>query len=273
VAAKATVETPHYKNPPVNEVICGVLFESMDELLSPYTGLLWEVFKDDYPTCEEQPPIVPAIERYDDTPQASDPTAGFLPYPRIWFVHRDGTGVIQIQRDRFLHNWRRLQEDDEYPRYETVIEVFKERLSRFEAFLEEHELPRMKPLQYELTYSNPIPQGEAWASLEEIGGLLPDSSWRKDDGRFLPDPSAINWRTSFDMPDRLGRLHVTAKTAMRRSDRKPLMVLELTARGFVPQHDAVAMSQWFDAAHKWIVCGFEDLTSEKVQADVWGKIV
>jgi len=51
---------PSYKNLPVNEVVCGVRFNTSDKLLIPHIGFLWEKFRADYPIIQHVPPIASA---------------------------------------------------------------------------------------------------------------------------------------------------------------------------------------------------------------------
>ena len=82
--------------------------------------------------------------------------------PRIWFVSKEQNMLIQIQDDRFLFNWRRMQVQNKeaYPRYSKIIEAFKTNLRIFQRFLEEEKLESVKPKKCELTYVNHIPKGE-----------------------------------------------------------------------------------------------------------------
>jgi hypothetical protein len=193
------------------------------------------------------------------------------PLPRNWFIHKDERGIIQVQRDRFLHNWRKLTDTDEYPRYHSVIGMFRERFSVFEEFLQENGLGGIDPLQYEMTYVNHVPQGSGWDSLADVGAVFPDLCWRKTEGRFLPDFEGINWQSMFPLPERTGRLHVAVKHARRRTDNLPILSLDLTVRGMPKDPAREAMWRWFDTAREWIVRGFADLTSDEVQRTVWGR--
>jgi len=260
---------PDYERPPVIEVVCGILFKSIDKLLAPHLGLLWEKYKTEYSICREVPPLAPVIERFEEAPQIDLQLADVPPLPRIWFVHEKENGIIQVQRDRFLHNWKKVLPEDEYPRYPQVIELFKDRLSRFESFLSENNLGVMEPRQYEMTYINHIPQGEGWTKLNEIGKVFPDFSLRADGRRFLPEPDGINWRTSFALPDEAGRLHVTIRHAKLRDSDIPVLLLDLTVRGIGRDKSPWGMTDWFDLARECIVRGFTDLTGEDVQKDIW----
>ncbi|MFQ5734475.1 MAG: hypothetical protein ACE5KM_21275, partial [Planctomycetaceae bacterium] len=44
--------------------------------------------------------------------------------PRVFFEDESGNWLIQIQRDRFLHNWRVSTDESEYPRYPEVSRRF-----------------------------------------------------------------------------------------------------------------------------------------------------
>ena len=260
---------PEFENPPVIEVVCGVLFEPLQAMLASHLGLLWERLRSDYPLCQEVAPLTPVIERFDGEAAVHFEFTDVPPLPRVWFLRKDETGLVQVQRDRFLHNWKKVRPADEYPRYHTVIQQFKDRLADFERFIAEHELGGMKPAQYELTYVNHIPRGEKVQTLADIGRLFPDFAWQPRPGRFLPHPNGINWRTITDLPDQKGRLHATIRTATR-SDGTNILLFELTARGFPGDNSPDSMCAWFDLGHEWIVRGFTDLTGEEFQSpDVW----
>lgn len=263
---------PSFERPPIAEVVCSIAFESLNELLVPHLGLFWDNVKGDYPRCEEHPLLMPVIERFEATEKPKQQI--LIPFlPRTFFVSGDKHRLIQVQRDRFIHNWRKNAPDDDYPRYPEVIKMFRDGLAKFEAFLEEKQLGEIVPLQYELTYVNYIPAGDGWTTLADIGELLPDFAWRGEKDRFLPTPEGNNWTSVFLLPDRLGRLRVTIQNATRSIENEKLDVirLDLTARGIGADKSRDAMNAWFELAHEWIVLGFVDLTGDKVQREEWGR--
>ena len=75
----------------------------------------------------------------------------------MWFLTVDGTQLIQIQRDRFAFNWRKLDTDRQYPHYDQVRDDFVRQLEKFLGFLREEGLEDPNPDQVELTYVNHIP--------------------------------------------------------------------------------------------------------------------
>src|SRR5689334_18752740 len=109
---------PVFRNPPIAEVVCGVTFKPLKSLLAPHLGLFWAMVRSDFPTCREVEPLMPVFETFDESPAVQDFTLPLL--PRVWFVSKDQNGIIQIQRDRLLQNWRKVRLTDEYPRYTKV---------------------------------------------------------------------------------------------------------------------------------------------------------
>ena len=71
---------PSYKNPPVNEVVCGLRFNISDKLQIPHIGLLWDKFRADYPIIKHASPIAsPKGEIFiDKAPGMHFPSVGFI---------------------------------------------------------------------------------------------------------------------------------------------------------------------------------------------------
>lgn len=259
---------PSYDQPPVTEVACSVLFPSLEGLLSPHIGLLWQLFQPEYPVCDDLAPIAPRVEIFDNQDVESElKISNIPPLPRAWFISQDETRIIQIQRDRLIYNWRKIDIESEYPRYDSLIKAFQEHLTTFDNFLVEAELGQIQPIQYELTYVNQIPQGEAWVTLEDIGKVFPDISWKASSSRFLAHPQSISWTTVFDLPNKLGRLHTSVKPALINSN--VVLLFELTVRGIGDNASRETLQNWFNAAHDWIVRAFADLTNKETQTKIW----
>jgi uncharacterized protein (TIGR04255 family) len=258
-----------YAQPPVTEVACSVLFNSIDELLTSHIGLLWGRFQPEYPFSDDVFPIANRIEVFGNQDIETQLKLDNVPaLPRVWFVSSDETRIIQIQRDRLIHNWRKLGSDSEYPRYDSIIQAFQEHLSTFDDFLKKSEIGKVEPVQYELIYINKIPQGETWKTLEDIGKIFPDFAWRMHSQRFLSKPESINWITTFELPDEIGRLYVGIRHVID-EEKHPLLLFELTVRGVGSYSSPESMKNWFDIAHEWVIQAFTDLTAETIQTEIW----
>jgi uncharacterized protein (TIGR04255 family) len=254
-----------YERPPVIEVVSGVLFEELKEFRVPHIGIFWSSLRDEFPQIEDRPPLQPIIEgagpgkvelQLVDTP----------PVPRVWFISEDGRCLIQMQRDRFLYNWKRADDADEYPRYEMISAEFEKYLTKFQEFIKTEKLGALSFLQYELQYVNHITSDNGLKLVGE-GGLLIDHMIAEG-SRFLPRPDGFNWSSAYELPDKQGRLYISAQSALRaKGDR--IVRLDLTARGMPDNRSEAARKPWFALAHNWIVNAFADVTAPVLQRDVW----
>lgn len=246
---------PSYKNPPVNEVICGLRFHTPDKLRIPHIGLLWNKFRTDYPSIQHAPPIASAKGEL-----PIDEVTG-MPIPRVWFINKSDDQLVQFQFDRFYFNWRRRR--GTYPRYPHVIKQFENILNTVDSFSKEFQLGDLDPIEYELSYINHIPKGEGWDTIDDLPKIFSDFVWAQKEKRFLSNPVNIAWKAEFPLMGKMGRLAVTLNQAIRTEDKIPLFILELTARGLDESADKKDFRKWFDVAHEWIVRGFTDMTTSE----------
>jgi len=178
-------------------------------------------------------------------------------------------GLIQLQNNRFFYNWRKMHADEPYPHYQMVIKKFKTNLDIFQKFLEQETLGSFNPTECELTYINHVFKGEGWETISDIHGVIPEINWNSINSRFLPEPLNIGWQASFALPEDKGRLHVKLDQVAHKIDKRPILRLEISAKGLGADKSQKAIWDWFELAHKWIVCGFTDLTSSKIQQTFW----
>ena len=251
---------PSYKNPPVNEVVCGLRFAFSNKLRIPHIGLLWDRFRAEYPIIQHAQPIVSAKGEI-----PIDTSTGF-PLPRVWFINKSDDQLVQFQVDRFYFNWRRKESD--YPRYDHVINNFEIVLNTIVNFFREFELGELKPIEYELSYINHIPNGQGWNTIDDLHRIFSDFVWKQTKGRFLPNPEKVAWQTEFPLPENKGHLIVNLKQATRTEDGVTLLVLELKTRRICESPDKEDIREWFDLSHEWIVQGFTDLTTAEIQK-IW----
>ncbi|MGK7344733.1 MAG: TIGR04255 family protein [Candidatus Nitrospinota bacterium M3_3B_026] len=250
-----------YTNPPLNEVVYGVRFDPLQGWLLPHIGAFWQEIREDFPHCAHAQPIGDG--------DFSDPILNF-PLPRVWLISRGDDKLIQLQSGRFHFNWRFRKEGSEYPRYEVLSQGFFNRLQQFSKFVEDNDLGILQITSFELTYINHIYAEKDWQLPRDVDRIVNYLEWRDDRYRYLPRPAGVNWQAQFDLGD-LGDLQIKLNPATRRKDREGLLVLELTISGLPQESPLNNMEEWYSKAHEWIVRGFEDLTSEEAQRDLWGK--
>ncbi len=251
-------QLPDFETPPINEVVAGVYFKSLAGFKLPHIGRYWDRIQERYPHCEHAQPLLPLDPEND------------LPWPRVWLLNSTQTSLIQIQRNCFVFNWRRITGDETYPRYSNVINEFWNQLKEFCTFLSEQEIPKPNIQKCELSYINHIPIGDIWQTPAEVGNFAPDLIWRNED-RFLPGPESNAWRGIFTLPEDFGRLTVSLSFSQRQTDGSPIYILELSAKGLGGDVSYKRMEEWFDLAHEWIVYGFCDFTDINIQKKFWGR--
>lgn len=260
---------PEYDNPPLTEVVFGVQFKELEELKTSHVFAFREkIDKAEYPEFEENIPLAHITENYGNL-QAKSPGPPFKmlnapPLPRFFFISADERRLVQLQNDRFLQNWRKRGEDAEYPRYESLYPQFAESWELFRDFVGEQSLGELQPDQYELTYVNHIEQGDGWTNVQDIEEVFP---WFKCklENNLADALEQVAWRRIYKFPDNAGRLHASMQQAITKDKRTPVLVLNLTARGFVES----GLKDWFDMAHEQIVRIFTDLTGPSIQKTIW----
>jgi uncharacterized protein (TIGR04255 family) len=271
-------DLPDYGAPPVSEVVLGVQFNSLDRLMTPHFGLIWEQFRDRFGIVEEHPPLDPVFETFPEKGTAA--VAGAfniqmmtsVPTPRVFFLSGDRSELLQVQRDRFIHNWRKTEAADHYPRYERLAETFSTCYREFDALMKREKVGQIVANQCEIIYVNQIPllQGETTvAAFERIFGRLTVTVDLEDVGK----PEDARFMIRYVMRDRdkaaIGRLMVSAEPAMQ-ADGTNVVQLTLVARGRPMSADANGIIEFFDAGRRLIVRSFTNLTSKKMHQE-WGR--
>ncbi len=254
-------DLPSYRRPPVIEVICGVQFEALAEFSSVHFGKLFSRVASEYPSTQDREPIAEILEGQRGV-EIKDQvvTLPMPPLRRVFYVDNSGNYLLQVQPSRFLANWRKQREQDEYPHFEATYDRFLRGWRQFLDFVNDERLGVPRVNQYELTYINHIFEATTPfpAGMEEHLGLF---AWRNRRMlKFLPPPSAAQARLQFPLPDNKGTLHLTITHGKRLSDKKGVMVMDFTARG-PGRTDWSDMEPWFSVAHEWIVNGFTDVTT------------
>lgn len=266
---------PDYDQPPVTEVALGVQFESLPGLNTVEVGALWERFARKYPLTEDQPLLSPAIEvpMPDIGRSRIRLQLGEVAAVRSWFLSRDRSRLIQVQRDRLLHNWRRDEGDGLYPRYSALLKSFRSAYTTLDRFVKERELGEIVVQQCEVTYINHIDAGTTWRRHGQAHKLVTPLTGRYSD-RWLGEPEQVQLAERHAITDEdgefIGRLHITLEPVLRLDDRNPAYALTLTARGAPLSAGLKGAVAFLDVGHEQVVRGFTSFTSASMQKE-WGR--
>ena len=267
---------PHFENPPLTEVAISVQFDSLPDLQAPQIGLLWSKFRGRFPKTEQHSPVDPVIEKFEppSQPKIQFEISNAPPVPRCWFLNEAGSELIQVQLNRFTHNWRKTKQEDEYPRYDHVKKQFSKELIEFCQFLNEEKLGEFRPNQCEISYINHIELSDIWNTHSQLGKIL--TVWdQKYSDDFLSEPENIRVATQHvftnDERNPIGRLHVSAQPAFSVSSNEPIFVVNLTARGAPTDQSNEGVLAFMDRGREMIVRGFTSITTPEMHK-FWRRI-
>jgi len=273
-----TKELPDFENPPVVEVALSVQFDPLIALRTPQIGVLWQQFRDRFPRIEEHPPLDSTIERFGPRsriePGVQVRVSPSVPVPRCWFLNESGSELIQIQQDRFVHNWRKVGDSDSYPRYDRHIRpTLLSELEEFTAFVGKENLGEILPNQCEVTYVNRILAGQGWDRHGQLGSVLAPVSGAFSE-EFLPEPEEVAVAASFLIPGEvgrpMGRLRFRVDPVYLKADDKPAFHLTLVARGAPLGSGLEGVRGFLDLGREWIVRGFAAITTPTMHK-IWGR--
>lgn len=263
-------DLPDFSSPPVVETVLSVQFDRLKAAHSAHFGLYWREVLSRFPKTEERGELPQVIERQPELPPArvgiQFEALEAPPTPRFWFTNSDGTELIQLQRDRFIKNWRKVGEGDKYPRYERVRDGFERDFAGFREFVSSHDLGSIHITQCEVSYINHIVAGEGWQTYADLGKVF--TVWQQPRSSIPGAAQDVTFRARFPILDSsgtfAGRLYVTMQPVLRATDNAPMFVFDLTARGQVGNG-----LDFFDLGRKWIGHSFKELTTPEMH-QVWG---
>jgi uncharacterized protein (TIGR04255 family) len=267
----ATHTIHDFIEPPVIETVLSVQFVPIEGFTLAHVGLYWETIREEFERFETRPPLGHVKETFSNNPRDigfSFSATNEIPF-RAWFLDKQGNQIIQVQKDRFIHNWQKISGTEVYPRYENVSGKFQVEWERFNAFLAKEGLARPEINQCEVTYVNHIEYEKGWKGYGELSKVI--SLWSgKPSGDFLRSPENINLNVTYRIPDNLGRLHVGMQPVLRARDAKEILQLNLTARVVPTTTSPDEVHKWLDLGRVWVVEGFNDITTPEIRK-AWGQ--
>jgi uncharacterized protein (TIGR04255 family) len=265
---------PKFDNPPVVETVIGVQFAPLRELSTAHIGWYWKECLDNRWTKVEQAvPLPDQFERFAEERSWVHPgiRIGLRPQSepdRLQIIQDDDERMIQVQRTRFIYNWRK--HGSTYPSYATLRPEFDSRFDRFVSFAKGTGLGEPEPNQWEMTYVNHIEKGDLWSGPEDWLKVLP--------GFYAPllgvagqrlESFGGEWHLVIE-PNR-GRLHVAVSHGqVDQPEGREVLVLQLTARGPIDEKRGWSLDAGLELAHETIVRSFAAMTS-KAAHEVWRK--
>jgi hypothetical protein len=211
----------HLASPPINEVVCGFIFDPLKGLDPVLVGAYWGTRVEEFPGKQIGPPIA----------DVTAPFFGDMPMFRTLLIDKTQAFLLQIQTDRFYLNWRRR--NGEYPRFSDhpgqsagILSRALAEFERFQIFCESHLGKRPSPSRLELAKVDCLVESKHWRNMGDLSTLLP---FVKPLSGLVqgPDPQ-LAFHFSEDRP--AGRLSVSFALEKRSGDNSIQRVMNLESR-------------------------------------------
>ncbi len=262
---------PDFKRPPVAETALGVEFLPITGWTPSHFALFAREIEKDYGRVEIRDDFITStIERFGpEAKRQPTVTVDLSHTPMRWWYVDDGRGrLLQLQRDRFVHNWRKASPEATYPRYPETRVMFETAWRRFLRFVEAQGLESPTVIQCQMDYVNHLTKGDGWETPADLNKVSPLVGGAKT--VFLPAPEVVIVAARYALPSEQGRLHVAIQPALRNVDQVEILQLTMTARGKPGDGSTNDILKWLDVGHEWIVRGFVEVTTPEMHKR-WGR--
>ncbi len=250
---------PKFRKPPVIEAYCAVYFRDLMDLNAPHLGAFWEPIRGEFPFTETQPALPPLF--------MSNPVgtgvlfqSPSMDFPRSWFLSKDKTILIQIQRDRLIVNWRKTDEDSAYPSFDTVKQKFDTVFGLFKSVINTQLAGEIHITGIETGYVNNIVTDKC-----RINQIIPALNPQLLINDADCDSSSVNFWSSFEFPKNKGGITIHINTLGANVIR-----VNIISR-WIAEISEVAAQEWLNYAHMRNVTAFAACTSDKMH-NVWERI-
>ena len=246
--------------PPVIEVALAIEFVPIQELGPVGLARLASEWASDYPIMREVPALPPS------TLNPGMGTFQFMTGPspsRIWLLTPAGNDLLQIQNDRLIINWRRLDSELVYPGHQDLLTKMRTRWREFIERLSEVGLPSPSPTIAEWTYVNHLDR-----EILARRGL----SFFNDNLEELPGQSnsfAFEITRDLTNEERSGFLAVTGASSASSAAAEPVFSLTITTKLSLQAADLMGAVDILSQAHDVSRVGFDKITSAAARTE-WG---
>jgi uncharacterized protein (TIGR04255 family) len=253
---------PSFDRPPVVEVAVGVHFLQLPGLTTvALVRLVDDLWRSRYPRTVEQPLSPPFSQRGRDPTLTFRLQAGSPPI-RLWSLTEDESFLIQIQHDRLLLNWRKVKDDDPYPRYKRLRGGFVEVWQEFSNYVNNNDFGVLQPSVAEVSFFNRVPMAAATEVPTFVEALSKEWS--------LSGQLAAAYQLEREITERLLAGHQNIALNYRPENKH--MQLEISTRIEVDTAagESSDVLESLDTAHRIGVLTFDAITTESAHS-AWGR--
>jgi uncharacterized protein (TIGR04255 family) len=182
---------------------------------------------------------------------------------RLWSLTEDQSALIQVQHDRLLLNWRKVKDDDPYPRYKRLRGDFTEVWQEFSTYIGgRDDYGVLQPSVAEVSFFNRVPMGDATEIPTFITALNPQPG--------LTGQLAVAYQLERDIAE--GRAVGNQNIALNFRPENEHLHLEISTRIEIDTAtgEASEVTDSLDAAHRIGVLTFDSVTTENAHS-AWGR--
>ena len=260
------IDLPEFDAPPLAEVVLSIQFDSLQSFQFVHVGSLYDQYCNQFPIIQYQPTLLPVFETFGLgsalTNRLHLQFADRPAIPRLWFVNRENSELVQFQPDRLTHNWRKIETDQSYPRYETLRQAFLNETNILIAYLSEQNLGPITPNQCEVSYVNIIRAAPNGVSLKQFSRVDIPSVGPFEDGAIT-----ARYQISGNDGAPVGRIMVQSTPAVDHVGEQ-VTHLTITGRGPPLAPTIEAAFDFLDQCHVSVVRAFAAVTTDELQL-VW----
>lgn len=266
-------DLPDFTNPPLVEVVLGVQFSALPMKVI-HAGPIHETFCDRYPFFEENAPLNHVFETFSSKVNPNSTSLKFdllekPDFPRLWLSSKEKSSLIQIQTDRFIQNWRKTDHEQDYPRYENILDEFSENFRAFSEKVSKLGLGKVEIDQSEITYVNFIEfTDHNFGDVSKYINMFREISLA--DGLKPERTSASFSMVAHKENTPYARLHVNTSPMISRFSNQVGQKFELTFRGAPEGEDIESAISLMNDGRSKIVNSFSTLTTASMH-EMWGR--
>lgn len=258
------------KSPPVVDIALVVQFAQIPGLTMAHAGVFWKNFLDpSYSVVRAAMPVPDSFETFNTgwtPPQFQfqfNPNEA--PETRAQIVDQINDRIVQIQNNRLIYSWRKS--NTAYPSFQQLCSEFRRILGLFQAFLQQHQLDRLLPNQWEVWYTDHIPKGRLWQTPADFHSVFPGIFPEPSPSPGLPlESQAVERR--YEIESKRGRVHLWARpdTIMPGVE---AISLRWVARGTIPAGATAddSILAGLQIGHEAIGRVFVEVVSDKALSD------
>ena len=259
---------PSFKAPPLNEMAVGVQFMPCRDYNSLMAADVWNLFREDYPTTQEQPPTQPNFELFGPVQQPIN--FGFIQEPifnRYFFVSEQEDEIIQFQSDKLFHNWRRIDNKMNvhvYPRFDEIYRKYIAEIGLLDQFFQKRQGYPIIINQAEVTYVNQIDVSSNRNPSHWLRYIKPEIGVADDFvGNFR--------RVLYDRDGKPEARFICEASSATDAHGRPLIVMNLTVRG-APKSTGVSEAlEFLRKSRETVVAAFAELTTDSAH-EAWERM-